>query len=118
MIVIEIGCILLGLWISYRKYRIVIGGTICMATISSVHGDSRFGAPLCTVRFVYNGEILRKSSDILHYFASKKKLLGKSVSIIYNERFPKAVAKRGITAIDVLYFLLISVGVAALFYRT
>ena len=121
MVVIEAGCILLGLWMLCRKYRIVIGGTICTATIAHVQvdrGGGRFPAPpLCTVRFTYNEELLHKPSDIISFFKSKEKLRGKNVSVYYNERFPKSVAKKGLTTVETYSFLLILIGVVALFFR-
>jgi len=121
MLVIEAGCILIGLLMLCRKYRVVIGGTICMATIARVQVDSSGGrfpaSPLCTVRFMYNEELFHKPSDIISYFKSKKKLLGKNVLVYYNVKFPKSVARKGLTAVDVYSFLLILIGVVTLFFR-
>jgi len=86
-----------GVFNFIRKYRIVIGGTACEAEVTQlgpkVHSRG-LTANQFMFRFNYDGKWLEKPSINITFF--RKRHIGKTRTIYYNENHPKYVVARGI----------------------
>jgi len=91
-LIFGIGFILIGILILYIRRRYISGSTLYEAEVVSYR--SGWYNPVYTVQFTHNEKVIEKESDILRYF-SPEKLIGKRVSIYYNEEIPKPVLKAG-----------------------
>jgi len=88
---------LTGLLLLYTKYRIVIGGAACEATVKQCkHGATvkGFTAYNYIFSFTYNGKCLEKPS-INSTFSPQKKI-GETRFIYYNSRRPKYVVNKSV----------------------
>jgi len=106
--------ILIGLFIIWSKYRVVIGGEILQATVISLElatSSRGFKAHRYTVEFTHNGKNLMRGTLNSTFFPRNK--VGRSFRIYYNERRPKYVVKRNF-APELLALFLFALGALAL----
>ena len=102
-----------GIWIFYKRRKFISGSTIYEAEIVEYCSGNAFlnGRSFYTVQFTHNGKVLKKESDISRYF-SPEKLVGKHVSIYYNENGkPQTSVRKKTPAVSVAAISFIVVGI-------
>jgi len=114
LMIVGAGCIFAGIWILRKRRKYIRESTVYEAEIVSYRSGSAFayGAPIYTVQFIHNGKTIKKDSDISRYF-SPEKLIGKHISIYYNEneKPQRPVRKKGRSAVNVVAISFIIAGV-------
>lgn len=89
-----------GLWLLWWKYRVILGGTLYQAEIirfqfsPDSNGDSKY----YLVRFIHDGIQMTKKAPAWSRIDPKKD--GKTLSVYYNEKYPKTVWIKGISLVD------------------
>jgi len=103
--------ILLGVWILYMKYRVIVGGTRCMAQITrSYFAPGGKGMHAFMVAFEYKAKRLEKPLSFWIKFFQRKHI-GKRFNIYYNEKYPKDVVSRRHVEAEIYAFFFIAMGI-------
>ena len=116
-IAIGVVFILTGLSFFRAKYKIIIGGTACVAKIIEVDEsfEGKIGTHYYLVEFEYNGEPLRKISNFSTRFFPKSNI-DKKFLVYYNEKYPDSVSLKGGISENIFFSLLVTIGVLVLVY--
>ena len=107
--------ILIGLWLFYMKYRIIIGGTRLKAkVIQCDDAPGPGGYYALVVAFKYKGERLQKPLATLTTLFPRR-YIGKVIDVYYNEKYPRTVSDKRIIR-DVGVLALIIAGLVVIFF--
>jgi len=107
--------ILIGLFLFCIRYRSIIGGTLCKATVVRCELAPGGRLVVCNliVRFDYKGKHLEKPVSLRSTLFPRRQM-GKEFYIYYNEKYPNLVAsRRGLS--DVYWLGLIAIGLILIF---
>ena len=87
--------VLSGLWVLWRKYRIIWGGFFYQADVLEVHShhSSRGSSFSYQVGFRHEGQYLKKT--LINTTLYSKAHSHKTFPIYYNPKYPKVVIKKG-----------------------
>jgi len=92
------------------KYRVIVGGTPCMAQIiSSYLAPGGRGMYAFMVAFEYKAQRLEKPLAFWIKFFQRKQI-GKRFSIYYNEKYPRDVVSRRHVAAEICAVCFIAMG--------